>query len=201
LSGAVRSSPRLTVPLSSWKRARRSRGPRRARSFQSTMSVGRADTPASDGLLAATLLALGDDGYRSEVDAAVSAARAGLIAQILSSTTVAERPRRFRSDPGVQTGWADSTTTACWPVRAQQIATVRLPVLRPVAGRFGHWRRFSIWRFVGASPIRAWLLLPRWRATQPRLRRQPSSSTCEVGARGCVGVGLGSGSPGGAVRD
>ena len=74
------------------KRARRSRGPRRARSFQGTMSVGRADTPASDGLLAATLLALGDDGYRSEVDAAVSAARAGLIAQILSSTTVRRTP-------------------------------------------------------------------------------------------------------------
>jgi hypothetical protein len=39
------------------------------------MPVGRADTPASGGLLAATLQALGDDGYRSEVDAAVSAAR------------------------------------------------------------------------------------------------------------------------------
>jgi hypothetical protein len=45
------------------------------------MPVGRADTPASDGLLAATLQALGDDGYRSEVDAAVSAGAPGLIAQ------------------------------------------------------------------------------------------------------------------------
>jgi hypothetical protein len=40
-------------------------------SFQSAMPVGHADTPASDGLLAATLQALGDDGYRSEVDAGV----------------------------------------------------------------------------------------------------------------------------------
>ena len=49
------------------------------------MPVGRADTPASDGLLAGTLQALGDDGYRSDVDAAVLAGRAGLIAQLPSS--------------------------------------------------------------------------------------------------------------------
>jgi hypothetical protein len=50
--------------------------------FQSAMARGRADTPPSDGLLAATLQALGGDSYRSEVDAAVSAGRPGLIAQL-----------------------------------------------------------------------------------------------------------------------
>ncbi len=68
-------------------------------SFQSAMPVGRADTPASDGLLAATLQAFGDHGYRSEVDAAVSAARPGLIAQLLNWESQLRVRLHFRFDP------------------------------------------------------------------------------------------------------
>jgi hypothetical protein len=49
------------------------------------MAHGRAYTPASDRLLAATLLALDGDGYRSRVDAAVSAGVYALIADLPSS--------------------------------------------------------------------------------------------------------------------
>jgi hypothetical protein len=74
-------------------RKRRPSWMRQPSSFQRAIAVGRADTPASDGLLAATLYALGDDGYRSEVDAAASAARSGLIAQLLKSGRVARHGR------------------------------------------------------------------------------------------------------------
>jgi hypothetical protein len=39
------------------------------------MSIGRGDIPASDGLLATTLQALGDGGYRFQIDAGVLLAR------------------------------------------------------------------------------------------------------------------------------
>jgi hypothetical protein len=77
---------------------------RRPCSFPSAMPVCRADTPASDGLLAATLQALGDDGCRSEVDAAISAARRGLIALFPNSERLAARraaPPRFRVTTGI----------------------------------------------------------------------------------------------------
>jgi hypothetical protein len=63
-------------------------------SFQTAMPVGRADTPASDGLLAAILQAFGDDSYRSKVDAAVSAPRPGLIAELPRSDILDGDARR-----------------------------------------------------------------------------------------------------------
>jgi hypothetical protein len=97
LSGAVRSSPRLTVPLSSGKRARRSRGPRRARSFQTAMPLGRADTPACGRLLATALQASAGDGYRSHVDAGVSATRPAFIPQFPRSTSVIDLAAVYRN--------------------------------------------------------------------------------------------------------
>jgi len=49
------------------------------------MRRSRAEIPASDGLLAATLQALVENGYRFEVDAVVSARRATPIAHLLKS--------------------------------------------------------------------------------------------------------------------
>jgi hypothetical protein len=53
------------------------------------MAHGRADTPASGKLLAATLLALDGDGYRSQVDSAVSARVYALIADLPSCESAA----------------------------------------------------------------------------------------------------------------
>jgi len=54
-------------------------------SFQSVMPSGRADTPASGKLLAEALPALDGDGYRSQLDAAVSPRVYALIADLLRS--------------------------------------------------------------------------------------------------------------------
>src|ERR1039458_9480366 len=115
LSGAVRSSPRLTVPLSSWKQVRRSRGPRRARSFHSAMAPGRVDTPASGRLLAATLQAFDGDGYRSQVDAALSARVYALIADLPRTRRLARHLSGARSR---------------WRAAVRAFAGERLPVLR-----------------------------------------------------------------------
>jgi hypothetical protein len=61
------------------------------------MARGRADAPASDGLLAATLQALGDDAYRSEVDAAVSMGGSGLLAELPTSASQRRRRQDYRS--------------------------------------------------------------------------------------------------------
>ncbi len=88
------------------KQVRRSRGPRRARSFHLDMPLGRADTSAGK-LLAATLQALVVGGYCSVVDAGVSATRPGRIAQLPRSTHVIGRDwvvvdARFRTRPRVR---------------------------------------------------------------------------------------------------
>ena len=77
------------------------------------MAHGRADTPASDRLLAATLLALDGDGYRSRVDAAVSAGVYALIADLPASSidSAANEDWRFDgclvcSPPSLQAPWA-----------------------------------------------------------------------------------------------
>src|SRR5450755_1663511 len=70
------------------------------------MAHGRADTPASDRLLAATLLALdgdGDgDGYRSRVDAAVSAGVYALIADLPKTERLVRPEPDARSEAAVR---------------------------------------------------------------------------------------------------
>ena len=66
------------------------------------MAHGRADTPASDRLLAATLLALDGDGYRSRVDAAVSAGVYALIADLPKTERLVRPEPDARSEAAVR---------------------------------------------------------------------------------------------------
>jgi hypothetical protein len=99
------------------------------RPFHSAMPVGRADTAASDGLLAATLQALGGDRYCSAGDAGVSATRPDLIAQLLRGR------HRFRLGRALSA----STRLPARSLQAEGASTASLPA----GSRSGHLRGFG----------------------------------------------------------
>jgi hypothetical protein len=92
------------------------------------MAVGRADTSASDGLLAAALQALGDDGYRSHVDAVVCSARPRVIALLSKLGSDARAPA------GARSATKATALSACCAGRSGRLASESPSAARPGKG-------------------------------------------------------------------